>query len=104
MDFTGSVDELDNGGVSSVGTDVFSESLVVSESVVGLGNREDNLSLKVLSGLSEGGFSGNGSFVIVGEQEDSRVGLLEDLLDGLVIEREDGGELVGVNEGLEGFI
>lgn len=103
-DITSGMDEHDNGGIGSVGTNVFSESLVVTMSVIGLGDREENLALVVLGSLRESGFSSNGSFVVVGEKEDGGVALLEDLLDSLVTEGEDEREGVSINESLDGFI
>lgn len=72
----------------------------MSESVVGLGDREDNLTLLFLSNLSEDGFSSSGGFVVVGEEEQSGVTLLENFLDGSVVEGHNEGEGVFVNESL----
>lgn len=101
VNFVAGVDEHQDGGLSSVGTDVVSESLVVTESVVGLGDGEDNLTLEVLGSSGESSFSSNGGFIIVGEEEQSGVTLLEDLLDGSVIEGHNEGERVFVNESLQ---
>lgn len=98
-----SLDEHEDGSVSGVGTDVLSESLVVAESVVGLADGEHNFTLVVLSGLRESSFSGDGSFVVVCEEEDSRVLLLEDFLDRTVVEWHNEGERVRVDESLQTF-
>lgn len=72
----------------------------MTEGVIRLGDREDDLTSVFFSRSSESLFSSKGSFVAVGEKEQSGVTLLEDLLDGSVVEGHNDGERVGVNESL----
>lgn len=89
----GGVDQHDLWDASGVDSQVLSESLEVSVSVVWVSDGEDDSSsLELLGDGLEVGLGGLRLRVLVVEQEDGWVSLLEDLLDGSVVELHDGGE------------
>lgn len=103
-DFVAGVNEHQSGSLSSVGTNVVSESLVVTETIIRLGDREDELTLVFTGSLSESSFSSVGLIVTVSEEEQSGVTLLEDLLDGSVVEGHNERERVRIDESLQGSL
>lgn len=96
--FMAGVNEHQRGSLSSVNTNVVSKLLVVTETIIRLGDREDDLTSIFFSRSSKSLFSSKGSFVAVGEKEQGGVTLLEDLLDGSVVEGHNGGEGVSFNK------
>jgi hypothetical protein len=96
------VDKDGNRRVSNVSSEIFTKFLEMSETIIDLGDREKNFtSFVLLSRFSEGSFSSDGCFVVVGEENDSWVLLLEDLRDSSIIERHDSSEGVRINEFLQ---
>lgn len=92
-DILGGVDQHDLWNASDVDSQIFSQSGEVSVSIIWVGDGEDDSSsLEFLGGGLEVGLGGNGLSVLVVEQEDGWVSLLEDLLDGSVVELHNGGE------------
>jgi len=87
------VDQHDLGGLSGIDSQVISESLEVTMSIVWVGQGEDDSSsLEFLGGTFKFNSGLFGLGVLVGEQEDGWVSLLEDFFDGSVVEFHDGGE------------
>lgn len=103
-DFICCVDKDNNWGFLDFSTDEFTKSFEMSETIINLGDRENNFSSFVeLSSFSEDSLSSNGCFIVVGEEENSWVLLLENLSNSSVIEGHNSWEGVLINEGLQSF-
>lgn len=87
--------------LGSVCTYVVSKSLIVAKSVVGLGDREYKFPSVFICSFGKNNFSLIRCIIFIGEKEESRVSLLEDPLDGSVVEGHDDRERIFINKSFQ---